>query len=59
VANFTIRPTYPQEEKPTPIKEEVEWAPELVWMGLENRKRLVPAGIEAGIVRAVVSRYNE
>ena len=59
MVSFTTRPTYPQEEKPTPIKQEAEWAPELVWIGLEKRKRFAHAAIEAGTVQPVAGRYND
>jgi hypothetical protein len=31
VANFTLRPLYPQERTPFPTEEEAAWVPEAVW----------------------------
>ena len=59
MVSVTTRPTYRQEEKPTPTKQDAGWASELVWMSLEKKKRLAPAGIEAGTVQPVASLYND
>ena len=59
MVSVTTRPTYPQEEKPTPIKQEAGWAPELDWIGLEKRKPLALAAIEAWTVQPVAGRYND
>jgi hypothetical protein len=43
VVNFTHQPLYPQERTLIPIKQEVGWAPELVWT---REKSLDPARIQ-------------
>jgi hypothetical protein len=41
VINFTSQPLYPQEITPIFIVQKIEWAPGLVWIGVEKTKTLV------------------
>jgi len=45
VNNLTPWPLYRPERVPVPVEEDTGWAPEPVWMVLENRKSLASAEI--------------
>jgi hypothetical protein len=49
VINITSWPLYPREKSPTPMEQEVGWAPELVWMIWKREKSLVLAWIQTPV----------
>ena len=44
IVSATLRPPYPREREPVLIAQEAGWAPEPVWMGMEN---LAPTRIQS------------